>query len=207
MRIERVAENKIKVLIDREEAKEWNITVGKISQNTPEAQQMFLHAISLAKESVDFSVDGAKLFIETIPSFEDGIGMFITKVSSDHELETAVNNCGYKGKVRKTELKPKRVKVYKHIYSFDELDDASKAAQMLKGLYLGKSTLYKLGERYYLNLVPEETIHIVEADLVLCEFAHREQKCQYLLGKLNEYGEVMIKDNALEVLDKYFSFV
>lgn len=207
MRIERVADNKIKVLIDKEEAKEWNITVNKISQNTPEAQEMFLYAIGLAKESVDFSVDGAKLFVETIPSFEDGIGMFITKVATDKELETAVNNCGYKGKVRKSELKPKRVKVYKYIYSFDELDDASRAAQMLMSVYCGSSTLYKLDNRYYLHLTPKETVHIIEADLVLCEFAHREQKCQYLLGRLNEYGEIMIRDNAIEVLDKYFSFV
>ena len=151
MRIERVADNKIKVLIDKEEAKEWNITVNKISQNTPEAQEMFLYAIGLAKESVDFSVDGAKLFVETIPSFEDGIGMFITKVATDKELEAAVNNCGYNGKVRKSELKPKRVKVYKYIYSFDELDDASRAAQMLMSVYCGSSTLYKLDNRYYLH--------------------------------------------------------
>ncbi len=207
MRIELVAENKIKVLIDKEEAKEWNITVGKISQNTPEVQEMFLHAISLAKESVNFSVDGAKLFVETIPSYEDGIGMFITKVCTDKELETAVNNCGYKGKVHKGELRPKRERVYKYIYSFDEFDDASKAAEELQYVYLGKSTLYKMGERYYLYLIPKEPVHIVEADLVLCEFAHREQKCQYLLGRLNEYGETMIKNNAIEILSRYFSLV
>lgn len=207
MRIERINENKIKVLIDDVEAKERNITIKNICDNTPEVQQMFWQAIRLAKESVDFSIDGAKLFVETIPACESGIGMLITKVCSESELEEAVNNCSYKGRLRKSELKPmKREETIqrKYIYCFETFDSVCAAAGELNDRYKGVSVLYKLNEKFYMYLIPAEPISQCEAEIVLSEFAVRQANGQYMHGRLNEYGTVMIENNAIEVLSEYF---
>ncbi len=207
MRIERINENKIKVLIDDIEAKEWNITAGKISENTPEVQRMFWHAIRMAKESVDFSVDGAKLFVETIPSCESGVGMFITRVCSDSELEAAVNGCAYKGRLRRTELRPVRetaAKRRKYIYRFDSFDSVCAASGELCGRYRGLSVLYKMNEEFYLYMVPSEPVSLCEAEIILAEFAEKIPHGQYIHGRLSEYGSVMIESSAIEVLSKYF---
>lgn len=206
MRIERVGENKIKVLINNDEAKAWNITVKNISDNTPEVQQMFRQAIRLAKESVDFSVDGAKLFVETLPICESGIGMLITRICSESELEEAVNNCSYKGRLKRTELKPLRREevcgVY--IYSFESFEAVCAAAGEMKNRYCGASTLYKLGDKFYICLIPAEPISRREAENVLSEFGIKQQNSHYMHGRLNEYGAVMIEENAFDVLDEYF---
>lgn len=211
MRIERVDENKIRVLIDDVEARERNITVKNISENTPEVQQMFWQAISLAKEYADFSIDGAKLFVETIPSCEDGIGMLITKVMNEVELETAVNNCSYKGKLKRTCLKPisgntsnGAVKHKKYIYRFENFDSLCTAAGAIEGNFYGESVLYKLDGKFYLYILPAEPISLCEAENVFSEFAVRQANGQYFHGKLNEYGTVMIPEDALGVLCEYF---
>lgn len=207
MRIERINENKIKVLIDDVEAKERNITIKNICDNTPEVQQMFWQAIRLAKESVDFSIDGAKLFVETIPACESGIGMLITKVSNDSELEEAVNNCSYKGRLRRSELKPMKKEEAiqrKYIYCFETFDSVCAAAGELSDRYRGVSVLYKLNEKFYMYLIPAEPISQCEAEIVLSEFAVRQANGQYMHGRLNEYGTVMIENNAIEVLSEYF---
>lgn len=207
MKIERINANKIKVLIDDNEAKEWNITPKKISQNTPEAQQMFRRAINMAKESIDFSIDGAKLFVETIPFYTDGIGMLITRVCNDNELKEAVNNCSYKGKIRRSELRAdteKPVRRRKYIYKFEDFDTLCAAAGELDGKYRGHSALYKLDERFYLYLIPMDAVSICEAGILLCEFAERIPHGQYIHGRLNEYGTVMIEKNAINILNKYF---
>ena len=65
MRVEKINENKIKVLIGSSEAKELNITEKMIAYNTPEVQRMFRRAIAIAEESANFYIDGAKLFVDT----------------------------------------------------------------------------------------------------------------------------------------------
>lgn len=208
MKIEQINKNKIKVLIDDAEAKEWNITLKNISQNTPEVQKLFWHAIKIAEERTDFAVNGAKLFVETIPKCEDGIGMLITRVRSEEELDTAINNCSYKGKLKRTELRPsalRPVKKRKYIYRFDSFDTVCKAAEELRGHYSGISALYKLDNEFYLYLIPTEPVQIAEADILLSEFAVKLPHGQYIHGRLNEYGQKMIADNALGILNKYFA--
>ena len=208
MKIERINENKIKVMIDNEEAKEWNITLNNISKNTPEVQKMFWRAIGMAKESVDFTVDGSKLFVETMPAFESGIGMMITKVSNESELKAAVENCGYKGKIRSAELKNQggnRMAVCRRIYKFDTFEDICSAAGELKNLFTGKSSLYKMENAYYLYMVTDDPLSVCEAEIVLSEFAAKVANSQYIHGRLSEYGSKMIEDNTIEVVNQFFS--
>lgn len=205
MKVERVNENKIKILIDNDEARELNITPAKISENAPEVQKMFWRAIHMAEENGEFSLDGAKLFVETIPSYADGIGMMITRVCSEQELEDAVNNCGYKGKLRRSELRPTERaarKQKKYIYKFNNFDEICAAAEKL--IFNGLSTVYKMDESYYLYLAPSDAISAYHADIILPEFANKVPHAQYAHGKLNEYGEVMIAENALEVFKEFF---
>ncbi len=207
MRIERVDENKIKVLLDDNEAKEWNITVKNISENTPEVQKMFWHAIRVVKENIDFSIDGAKLFVETIPSCDSGIGMFITKVCNDAELREAVSRCSYKGKIRRNELKPDATQMLKRrkcVYRFDDFDSVCDAAKVLRGKYIGMSTLYKMNGEFYLCLIPRGPVSLCEAEVMLPEFAQRLSHGQYVHGKLNEYGTKMIEYDAIDILNEYF---
>ena len=81
MRVEKINENKIKVLIGSSEAKELNITEKMIAYNTPEVQRMFRRAIAIAEESANFYIDGAKLFVETIPSDRKS-----TRLNSSHSV-------------------------------------------------------------------------------------------------------------------------
>lgn len=207
MKVERINENKIKVLIGSNEAKELNITEKMIAHNTPEVQRMFRRAIAIAEESVDFYINGAKLFVETIPSYTDGIGMLITKVCSEQELEEAVNNCSYKGKIHRSEIPPADGKIRrgrKYIYKFDDFEDVCHASAQIIGRFDGLSSLYKLDERFYLFLIPSDPAFMSDADTILTEFSQKVRHGQYIHGRLNEYGELMICGNALSVLYTYF---
>lgn len=208
MRIEKINENKIKVLIDDNEAKEWNISFKNISENTPEVQEMFWTAIRMAEENADFSVDGAKLFVEAVrnPAADDsGFGMMITRVCSDDELSCAINNCGYKGRIRRARLSYKRKSGgKKYIYCFKDFDNVCAAAGEIYSLYTGFSALYKCGEKFYLYLIPENSALFEDTERTITEFGIKSKNGQYMHGHLNEYGELMISKNAIDVLAKYF---
>lgn len=207
MRIERINENKIKVLIDADEAMANNLTLKDVTDNTKEAQKMFWQVLRLAEENMDFSVGSAKLFVETIPSCKEGIGMMITKVCTEEDINKAVDNCSYKGKIKRSELKPVKNndnRKRKYIFKFESFDAVCDGAGQLVKRYFGISTLYKYDEAFYLYLVPSDPISLCEAETVLSEFAVKQSNGQYLHGRLNEYGKVMIENNALDILSEYF---
>ena len=54
MKIEKINSNKIKVMIDDDEAKAWNVSIKSISQNTPQVQDMFWKAIRKAERDMEF---------------------------------------------------------------------------------------------------------------------------------------------------------
>lgn len=207
MRIEKISENKIKVLIDVDEAREWKVDIKSISSNTPEIQDMFRTAIKLAERDAEFYVDGAKLFVEAIPGKTDGFGMLITKVFSDGDLSRAIDNCSYKGKIKRTRLKaaPSAHSVIgKRIFKFTDFENVCHAADAISREFFGISTLYKFGDEYYMLLIPQDRLSMLEIEKVMLEFSDRQEKTLISHGRLNELAEVMIKDNAVDVLAEYF---
>ena len=210
MKIEKINENKIKVLIDIDEAKEWNVNIKNIASNTPEIQEMFWTALRLAEKDVEFSVDGAKLFVEAIPGQTEGFGMLITKIFSDNDLNLAVSNCSYKGRVKKRKLTPGRNECIKRalgkrIFRFCDFENVCQAASAVYRDFEGESTLYKLEDSYYMLLLPTDSSSIIGIEKVMLEFSDKQSKTLISHGRLNELGEIMIKENAVNILSEYFS--
>ncbi len=204
MKIERISDNKIKVMIDGNEARAWNISFKNISENTPEVQKMFWTAIRLAEKNVDFSVDGAKLFVEAVKAEEpeDGFGMMITRVVSQDELDAAISGCNYRGRIKRTLL---RATVSgRGIYKFRDFETVCAVAEEISDTFRGESTLYKYDGAFYLYLVPDGCCSYKDVEALLLEFGSKIQSCQYMHGRLNEYGEKMIAEGAVGVLQEYF---
>ncbi len=207
MRIEKINENKIKVMIDGQEAEHWNISFKDIAANTPKVQEMFWKAIKLAEENVDFSIDGAKLFVEAVQDAQtDGFGMMITRVVNQEELQKAIDNCQYEGKLKKSILPLKTAgNGQRYIYRFAEFENACAAAGEIAFRYRGGSVLYKLQSAFYLYLFPENAAEFLDLELLITEFGEKVKNCQYMHGRLYEYGEIMIPKGAVEIMQEYFA--
>lgn len=206
MRIEKISDNKIKVMLDNKEAMHWNINFKSISKNSPAVQEMFWTAIKLAEENVDFYINGAKLFIEAVQdnsSEEYGFGMIITKVCNQNELTNAIESCGYKGKLRRSTLNPTLQSVGL-IYRFKDFDSLCLGINEIIHTYSGISKVYKYKSEFYLYLIPEKGVSISSINVSISEFGFKVQDSQYIHGMLNEYGELMIEKDAIEVMEKYF---
>ncbi len=208
MRIEKINENKIKILIDPTEAKAWKISCQTISENTPEVQEMFSRVIRFAEQKIDFSLEGAKLFVETIRELDqetDGVGVLLTRVFNQEELDLAVRQCGYQGRLKRSTIR-RRVQTggTMMLYRFYEFDDLCEAVSRLGGRFTRTSTLYKEKNTFYLHLADENPQVLREAEPILSEFGKQVENGRYMLGYLNEYGQVMIRDRAQEVLMEYF---
>ncbi len=206
MRIEKISDNKIRIMVDGQEAEKLNLSFQNISNNTPEAQQLLRIAIKMAEENVDFSVDGSKLFVEAVQDDAwDGFGMLITKVSCEEELNQAIHRCSYQGTIKRNKLKIRTEQIEgKHIFCFSDFDHACMAADEIVSYFSGDSSLFKYQSKFYLCLSPQSMETFSKTETILLEFGEKVENSRYMLGRLNEYGERMISLNALEVMKEYF---
>ncbi len=206
MRIERVNENKIRVMIDGQEAEKLKLSFRNISQNTPEAQRLLRIAIKMAEENVDFSVQGRKLFVEAVRDTEcEGFAMLITRVSNEEELHHAISHCSYQGTLKKSKLNLEiEEKGEKSIFCFSDFEHACMAAEELMARFSGTSSLYKYQSKFYLCLISQICDRIQRFEPILLEFGEKVENSRYMEGRLHEYGELMIACNALEVMKEYF---
>lgn len=207
MRIERVNENKIKVFINREDVRAWNVNIKKLTENTPEAQDMFWFAMKQAEQDVNFVADGAQLLVEAIPSAtSDGFIMMISKIQDEAEFNEAAAR-GTRARIRPSDVRVKKkskLALPVYIYRFEDFEDVCVAARITAVRFYGRSALYKYGEQFYLYLMPFDNFSFFEVENILLDHAKKIPDPQMFLGYLNEHGTCMIPESAVELMTEYF---
>ena len=85
MKIEKLTENKIRIIINQEELENTKIDVQKLLSSDQTSQELLLRILKTAKKEIGFDTDGHKLFIETFSSSNEAIVFTITKFQSENE--------------------------------------------------------------------------------------------------------------------------
>ena len=205
MRIEKISENKIKVLINRDDIKIWNVDLKNFTDNTPEAQDLFWFALKQAEQDVDFNIGLAQLMVETMPTVNDGFAMIISKLETEADVAEALLRSGKRIKRAEFKLGRRDVAVsLMRIFRFRDFDVLCDAVAEIKELYLGGSRLFKYKDEFYLELKPRDAFGLFEMENIISEFATKEKKPAILQGILNEHAELMIADEAISVICENF---
>jgi adapter protein MecA 1/2 len=205
MRIEKVNENVLRVTITLSDLEERNIDLGSLNYNSPAAQELFWDMMEKAEEEYGFASSDSQLVFEASPENEDGFVVTITKIDADGEFESIQKYIKSKYKNSDLKQKKKKSKVCStlNIYCFDSIDDVCKLSKQLTTVYTGESTLFKCRNCYYL-LLTGSTASSQSLDLLICEYSTHVANANFFEGYLNEYGEKIIQDNAIETLNSYF---
>ena len=82
---------------------------------------------------------------------------------------------------------------------FNSIDNAADACREISSKFDGYSSLYKYNNKFYLMMyfsVPSEK----RIFTVMSEFGTEIDNCNIMVGRLNEYGEPLIKEKAVYAL-------
>ncbi len=206
MKIERINENKIRILIESTDIRAWNVDLKNFTENTPEAQDMFWHALKRAEQDVNFSVGKSQLMVETIPTADNGFAMIVSKLENHEEVARALESTGKRFK--QTEIKIKRrSKAHSllRIFRFEDFEGLCSGVREICEMYVGESCLTKYQGCFYLELKPRDSFGLFEIENQLSEFSVKENHPLLIQGVLNEHGYVMIKDDAVQLLNDNFA--
>lgn len=214
MKIEKLNENKIRIILNTTDLQEKNIDLNTFMTNSVESQKIFLEMLDEAEEQIGFVTDNYKIMIEALAISDGGFILTITRIIPDTEKTKSIN---YRKRLRVKRKLPGLN--YKHsIYCFTTFDlfcDFCKSLEKLSPsliLYLEnfseKIALYLYNNKYYLVLSNIQLISEMQLSKHFCssivEFANFVSCSNVFEKRLTEYGTNIISQNALSTCLKYF---
>lgn len=202
MKIEKLTENKIRIIINLEELNNNNINLNDFMMNNLESQKFFLDILNKAEKEVGFTTNDCKLLIEAFTSLDEIFVFTITKFSKPKKAKPSLK--------LKSNKKNKLLK--NQIYQFSSFEDFCNLCQVLDKSnislnYIAKKiSLYLYNNTYYLvfwdlNLAYKNLVKLFS---ILSEYATAIIKSEHFEAKLIEYGKPIIKQNAFKIGIKYF---
>lgn len=203
MKIEKLTENKIRIVINMEELNEKNINLSDLMGNMFKSQSFFVDILNKAEKEVGFNTNGCKLLIEAFSSLDDVFVFTITK------FETKTNA----KRVLKIAKKKNKYSVDYPIYSFDSFEEFCNLCDYMNKLNLPLSniakhiSLYLYNNTYYL-VFSELNLsyrHFKKLFFTISEFANLVKRPKEFNSMLAEHGKLIINKNAFKTGVKYFS--
>lgn len=209
MKIEKLTENKIRVIVSTEDLIKTNTDLNSIMAKAIESQKLFLEILSRAEKEVDFHTEGCKLLIEAFSSIDDFLIFTITKYSSK-EKKSASNISPKKPIAKRKNVDYSSENTVYSFSSFDELCDFCNCIDTYKNLDTSKISknisLYLYNDIYYLVI---QNINLKYPLLktfhsIALEFGKPYSNSKLFISKLFEHGTNIIKKNAIKTLTKHF---
>lgn len=209
MKIEKLTENKIRVIVSTEDLIKANTDLNSIMAKAIESQKLFLEILSRAEKEVDFHTEGCKLLIEAFSSIDDFLIFTITKYSSK-EKKSASNISPKKPVAKRKNVDYSSENTVYSFSSFDELCDFCNCIDTYKNLDTSKISknisLYLYNDIYYLVI---QNINLKYPLLktfhsIALEFGKPYSNSKLFISKLFEHGTNIIKKNAIKTLTKHF---
>lgn len=206
MKIEKLTENKIRIIIDLDELSKKNIDIHSLVKNNDMTHSLFQTILTEAEKQVGFKVKNCKLLIEAF-STSDGYVIFtLTKYKNDVSTNTPTKKVKYKRKSFNTSYK-------NAIYKFNNFDEFcnfctycnSSKLEDLRG-FAKNISLYEYKNIYYL-IFTNINIEFTYTNLFytsISEFSNLISNSLALKSKLIEHGNPIFKTNAIKYGIKYF---
>lgn len=219
MEMERINDDTILVRIENEDLQERGTSVPELLANPGEIEEFF-HSILVEMDVIDQFEDSEGMSFQVMPNPE-GIELYVTKyvekkdIEADSErfvrnlVDTIQHSLGHRmGKPKKEKKieapveKEKTLEPLDCTVFFDSFEDFVQLAKMYP-YNVQQSSLYRYSNYYFLHVYQEVFGgEDFTADLALLREFGEFSRVSWEV--VQEYGEVMIKDKAIETAKKYF---
>lgn len=208
MKIEKLTENKIRIILRPEDLEEKDLDLHTIMTRTAESQGLLLEILNKAKKEIGFDTEGCRLLIEAYSSPEDFFVFTVTKytVEQDNVKNTPTR------RIVRVKRKTVSTNTSNFICQFNDFETFCGLCELLKnnnistrGL-IGLSSLYYFKDSYFLVLKNVSVSHKNNNKLTsyITEFGRLINYSEIFENKLKEFGNVIMKKNAISSGIKYF---
>lgn len=191
MKLERLTNNKIKIFLTFDDLIDRGLTKEDIHSNSLKVHKLFQEMIEEACEELGFKMSGS-IAIEIFALQAQGLIIIVTK-----DDEEVLDDEG-------DQYLDLQVKVGEHphiLYAFSDLEDVIQLCHSLKSIGIKHSSLYCFNDNYYLLI---DRVQESRYDTVISLTAEYGSVSTLTLFRVQEYGKLVISDEAVRILTNYF---
>jgi len=210
MKIEKISNTQMKFVLRHDELEERDIDISEMSHTSDKTQQLFKEIVKIAQEEGSFLSESTPYLIEAMRVGVDSLAIMVTQLGEEELAKqfslvpAAKEHCKFKRSGFISQ--PAYANEDSHsVFSFKDIDTAALACQAIAPIFYGQSRLYKLEGRFFLWLANETEDDRPTADIeaVLREFGDKHVSSTLSLQYLQEHGEEIIADDAIDKLCMY----
>ena len=201
MQIEKLNENKIKIILNLSDLEEKHIDLHSFMSSSVESQDLFYDILDKAEKEIGFKTKDYKLMIEAFAIPEGKFVLTITRFSPEKEERKKL-------KVKKKNIESKN---NLSVYMFNTFDEYLEFCNYIQNFLntttyskLAKNSLYQYNSKYYLciNNICLDTFKFIYYSIL--EFATHITNSDLFERKLIEHGKIIFKANAINECIKAF---
>lgn len=195
-----INQNKLKVTFTKKDLQDLNITYDDINYDNDITKKIMVNILSKAKIATGFDTNNKLLLIEVFPDNDDGCIIYFSLLQDTDRKNNSYNQD------EKNVIKPNNAVLGSCSFQFDNIETLINSCIRLFKIYgfrIHKSSLYKMNTHYILSIT---TIDINDYKLIkmLKEYASLRSIDSLYQSFLDEHGILIIKDNAIDLIYKYF---
>lgn len=177
MKVERLSFSKIKITLTNDEISLYDMDFEELCYDQDLALD-FLNML-ITDEGIDFLKGDCKLKIEMQKN--KNFVFIITKLDSSYQKQSLV-------------------------YKFNSIADAVMGCKRISMYFNGASSLYKYEGNYYISIKGVNDYVSQDCEVLMCDYGTKTKNGNEFEGDLAENGELLIKDEAVEVLCNYLNY-
>lgn len=206
MKIEKLTDNKIRIIINIDELSKENIDIHSLAQNTDKVHSLFQTILVEAEKQVGFKVQNCKLLVEAFSTSEGYVVFTLTKYKNELSPENSPKKLKFK---RKTYSNSYRNAIYK-FNNFEEFCNFCTYCSSSKFFdlkdFAKNISLYEYKSLYYLvfSNINKDFKYANLFYTSISEFSNLVSSSLVFKSKLIEHGKVIFKGNAIKNGIKYF---
>ncbi|CAH0345574.1 genetic competence negative regulator [Bacillus sp. CECT 9360] len=192
MKLERLTNNKIKIFLTFDDLIDRGLTKDDIHGNSLKVHKLFQEMIEEACEELQLKMSGS-IAIEIFSLQAQGLIIIVTKDDENSILDDSGD-----------EFLDLQVKVDENphiLYTFTDLEDVIQLCYSLKSIGTWRSTLYRYESKYYILI---DYVKEKQYDAVISLAAEYGSVSTLTLFRIQEYGKLVIADEAVRVLTNHF---
>jgi adapter protein MecA 1/2 len=205
MRIEKVSNKQLKILLTNADLEKRNIKIAELAFGSKKTRELFKEMMDIATDEYDFVSEGAQLMIEAIPISLESVVIVVTKMDEEQNNRTFEKMDKNKRVKRDTVFKDYSDS-HLTIFEFNTLNDVVLAANILHGRFTGISMLIKKDGKYFLVLRNSSQLDEItdsELETAICEYGRKRQINVISFEYFIEHGDILINDPAIDIINEY----
>lgn len=179
---------KLEIALNCADMQKLDLSYEEMDYSDEQTRKTLVALLEYAKTTANFHPRGAKLLVEVFPRADGGCVLHFTSLGSRFRSY------------------PSHLALEPVVFEFSDADTLLEASVKTFARYshrIYKSSLYRYREQYRLVVYPLDYSDQLSV-YFLSEFARKVGQGEILAAYVEEHGELIIADNALDTLSEYF---